>query len=42
MSARQLRRSTIIASPWPPATHIVSSPIVPSIVFFARPGVFIP
>ena len=23
----QLRRSTTIASPWPPATHIVSSPI---------------
>ena len=29
--AARLRRSTIIAWPMPPATHIVSSPIVPSI-----------
>ena len=28
----QLRRSTIIAMPWPPPTHIVSRPIVPSSV----------
>ena len=28
----QFRRSTSIAIPWPPPTHIVSSPIVPSSV----------